>query len=103
MNPFLMFESPSIQYEWNTVFAGRNWNAGETIGKSFAFMPIQPGVRQKLIQWSFPHPQSSSFVERMGHSCRHPIYLARSVTRYVPPAHVSASSLIFAPGVLIMR
>jgi hypothetical protein len=24
------------QYEYNQVFAGRNWNAGETIGKIFA-------------------------------------------------------------------
>ena len=34
------------QYEWNTVFAGRNWNAGETIGQLFiisAFMPYSAG------------------------------------------------------------
>jgi hypothetical protein len=31
-----------VQYEWNTVFAGRNWNAGETIGQSFITLSVYP-------------------------------------------------------------
>lgn len=32
-NRLLTLECFFVQYEWNTVFAGRNWNAGETIGE----------------------------------------------------------------------
>lgn len=83
-----------VQYEWNTVFAGRNWNAGETIGESFIaytsscrILPETFGRATELKRPVFRALQSSSFVEWMGRSCRHLIYSARFVTRWVQRPH----------------
>lgn len=70
------------------MFAGRNWNAGETIGQSFiasAFMPFAAGssAEEPSQMTPFPRLQSSSFVEQMGRSCPHRTYSARSATRCV--------------------